>query len=98
MNDTAVLDPVLVRLKSELTELYGPRLKQILLYGSRARGDDREDSDYDVLVVLTPPVRLVGGDQADGTCVIDTDDGHRRSAFPTTGYGRTNPRSERLHA
>jgi uncharacterized protein len=55
MNDTAVLDPVLVRLKSELTELYGPRLKQILLYGSRARGDDREDSDYDVLVVLTPP-------------------------------------------
>jgi predicted nucleotidyltransferase len=55
MNKTAVLDPVLLRLKAELTALYGPRLKQILLYGSRARGDNREDSDYDVLVVLNPP-------------------------------------------
>ena len=55
MSKAAVLDPVLVRLKSELTDLYGPRLKQILLYGSRAPGDHREDSDYDVLVVLTPP-------------------------------------------
>ena len=40
------------RLKRELVALYGPRLKQVLLYGSRARGDHREDSDYDVLVVL----------------------------------------------
>ena len=55
MNKIAVLDPVLVRLKSELTGLYGPRLKQILLYGSRARGDHSDDSDYDVLVVLAPP-------------------------------------------
>jgi uncharacterized protein len=55
MGKAAVLDPVLVRLKAELTALYGPRLKQVLLYGSRARGDHREDSDYDVLVVLEPP-------------------------------------------
>jgi uncharacterized protein len=55
MNKAIALDPVLVRLKSELAKLYGPRLKQILLYGSRARGDHRADSDYDVLVVLTPP-------------------------------------------
>jgi len=56
MSKAAVLDPVLVRLKKELTALYGARLKQILLYGSRARGDHREDSDYDVLVVLEPPL------------------------------------------
>ena len=53
MSDAILLDPVLVRLKDELTRLYGPRLKQVLLYGSRARGDFREDSDYDVLVVGT---------------------------------------------
>ena len=55
MNNAVVLDPVLLRLKAELAAIYGPRLKQILLYGSRARGDHREDSDYYVLVVLEPP-------------------------------------------
>lgn len=26
--------------------------KQIILFGSRARGDNREDSDYDILVIV----------------------------------------------
>lgn len=56
MRDTVLMDPILPRLKTELTALYGSRLKQVLLYGSRARGDHREDSDYDVLVVLEPPL------------------------------------------
>ncbi|MGC9952729.1 MAG: nucleotidyltransferase domain-containing protein [Rhizomicrobium sp.] len=56
MSEAAVADPILVRLKQELVALYGPRLKQALLYGSRARGDFREDSDYDVLVVLEGPL------------------------------------------
>jgi len=51
MDKPALNDPILARLKRELAALYGPRLKQVLLYGSRARGDHREDSDYDVLVV-----------------------------------------------
>lgn len=28
---------------------------QIILYGSRARGDSREDSDWDVIVILNKP-------------------------------------------
>jgi len=58
MNQTAFADPMLGRLKRELQGLYGPRLKRVLLYGSRARGDHQPDSDYDVLVVLEGPIDL----------------------------------------
>lgn len=39
-------------LSNRLTELYGPRLDRLLLFGSQARGDAAEGSDVDVLVVL----------------------------------------------
>jgi predicted nucleotidyltransferase len=45
-------DPVLVRFRKALGEIYGDRLERVLLYGSRARGDARPDSDYDVAVFL----------------------------------------------
>jgi predicted nucleotidyltransferase len=43
---------ILAKLKKGLTELYGQQLKGLYLYGSYARGDQREGSDLDVLVVL----------------------------------------------
>ncbi len=45
-------DPVLEHIKTALRQSYGDRLERIVLYGSRARGDAREDSDYDVAVFL----------------------------------------------
>src|ERR1700761_1137278 len=45
-------DPVLKRLRAALGELYGSRLERVVLFGSRARGDARDDSDYDVAVFL----------------------------------------------
>jgi len=45
-------DPVLVRFRQALTETYGDRLERVVLFGSRARGDARPDSDYDVAVFL----------------------------------------------
>jgi predicted nucleotidyltransferase len=48
----AVADPVLIRFRAALDALYGERIERVVLYGSRARGDARPDSDYDVAVFL----------------------------------------------
>ena len=45
-------DLVLVRFRKGLDQIYGDRLERVVLYGSRARGDARPDSDYDVAVFL----------------------------------------------
>ena len=45
-------DPLLKRFRAALDEIYGQRLERVMLYGSRARGDAREGSDYDVAVFL----------------------------------------------
>ena len=46
------LKTILARLKQELKKHYGDRLKQLIMFGSQARGDAHPDSDIDVLVVL----------------------------------------------
>jgi predicted nucleotidyltransferase len=45
-------DPVLRRAKEGLRRIYGERLAGIVLYGSRARGDQRPDSDYDLIALI----------------------------------------------
>ena len=49
----ATTDPVLRKFRAALDEVYGERIERVVLYGSRARGDARPDSDYDVAVFLT---------------------------------------------
>jgi len=48
-------DPVLTRFRAAVREAYGDRLERIVLYGSRARGDHRPDSDYDIAVFIKDP-------------------------------------------
>lgn len=48
----AIADPALEELRGVLRGVYGERIERIVLYGSRARGDARSDSDYDVAVFL----------------------------------------------
>lgn len=42
----------LAAFRDRLARRYGDRLRGLVLFGSRARGDHREDSDADVAVVL----------------------------------------------
>lgn len=45
-------DPVLNRFRHALSDVYGDRLERVVLFGSRARGEARPDSDYDIAVFL----------------------------------------------
>ena len=38
-----------------LQKIYGQHLKTVILYGSYARGDYREDSDIDIMILLDLP-------------------------------------------
>ena len=45
-------DPILARFRAAVEEIYGNRLERMVLYGSRARGEAHEGSDYDVAIFL----------------------------------------------
>jgi predicted nucleotidyltransferase len=48
----AISDPVIAKFRAALTEMYGPRIERVVLFGSRARGDARAESDYDIAIFL----------------------------------------------
>jgi predicted nucleotidyltransferase len=46
------LTKILETLRQEFSQTLGDQLEGVLLFGSRARGEERPDSDVDVLVVV----------------------------------------------
>lgn len=46
------LQTVLKEVKDASKQLYGNKLNRIILYGSYARGDNTEESDIDIMIVL----------------------------------------------
>ncbi len=52
MTDIVFSDPILTRFRAAITEIYGERVERVVLFGSRARGEARPDSDYDIAVFL----------------------------------------------
>lgn len=55
MDQSVLLDPALRRFRAAVGAMYGERLDRVVLFGSRARGDARPDSDYDVAVFIHNP-------------------------------------------
>jgi predicted nucleotidyltransferase len=51
----APLETVLAELRERFAAIFGSRLDRLILYGSQARGDADDESDIDVMVVLTEP-------------------------------------------
>ena len=52
------IEPILKEFKQKIAELYGQRLKKVILYGSYARGQaNDEHSDIDLAVVLAGTVK-----------------------------------------
>ena len=44
---------IMKELKEGLIRIYGDKLKELYLYGSYARGDYRQSSDVDVMILLS---------------------------------------------
>jgi predicted nucleotidyltransferase len=65
------VDSVLSRFRAALDEAYGGRIERVVLFGSRARGDARPDSDYDVAVFLRNLDNF--GKEAGRIAAIETD-------------------------
>ena len=51
MHTVQSTDPILQDFLSRI-DVIRPRIRQLTLFGSRARGDHRLESDYDILVVV----------------------------------------------
>lgn len=49
---TQTTSSIISQFKSAIQELYGERLSKVILFGSYARGEERESSDIDFLVLL----------------------------------------------
>ncbi|MBV9288809.1 MAG: nucleotidyltransferase domain-containing protein [Hyphomicrobiales bacterium] len=88
-------DPILRRFRAAVSDAYGARLDRIVLYGSRARGDARPDSDYDVAVFLrdVPDHAAEFNRLADITTDILYEEGGLIHAmpFPAAAYDERTP-------
>lgn len=89
----APIDRTIKRMVDRIVEDFDP--EQIVLFGSRARGDARPDSDVDLLVVVRGPVRkrelatliyraLAGMGRPKDIIVVTTDEVERYRDVPGT--------------
>jgi predicted nucleotidyltransferase len=102
MTTTLTDDSVLVRFRKALDEVYGTQIERMVLFGSRARGDARPDSDYDVAVFLNDPGELwdeLGNLSHITTAILnDTDAVISAKPFPAGAYRELSPLMHEIRA
>jgi uncharacterized protein len=102
MTNTAPDNPALKRFRAAVAEMYGDRLARVVLFGSRARGEARPDSDYDVAVFLREmPDRFVEMDRlADlSTSVLDeTGEFFHAMPYRADAYSERTPLMHEIRA
>ena len=64
-------DPILIRFRGAIKALYGDTIERIVLFGSRARGDAKPGSDYDIAVFLKEMEQF--GIESERLAEIETD-------------------------
>ena len=88
----------LARLRPRLEARYGARLKALILFGSRARGDHRPDSDADLAVVLAGPIErpfAIKGEVIDDSYDIFLDTGIYIQPWPFEARSLEHPDTDR---
>lgn len=93
-------DPVLKRFRAAVNEIYGDRVARVVLFGSRARGDARPDSDYDVAVFLRGDIadRIAESYRlADVSTAILEETGEFIHAMPYRAEGYPDPGMPLMH-
>ena len=50
-NDLMKIDMIVKELTQKIAEKFGDRVEQVILFGSHARGEAKEESDLDVLII-----------------------------------------------
>ena len=78
---------IIYRFSQELRRILGDKLTKIIVYGSYARGDFRENSDIDIMILVKmsdEEIRLVKNDIYDwGTIMVFINNGETFYFFAT---------------
>lgn len=94
-NAVVPVHTVLAAFKSQVEALYGPRLKSLYLFGSRARQTNAPDSDIDVALILDGPIDIYREIQrtSEIRAAINLDSGHSLSCVYLTPSDLDSKRS-----
>ena len=69
---------IVYQFSQQMKSLFGPHLVQVILYGSYARGDYRDNSDVDVMILVDLPedkIKKIENDVYDIAFEIEMDTG-----------------------
>ena len=70
IQDFEITDPVVIEFTDGIKRDLGGRLREVWLFGSRARHEARDDSDYDFLIVADCPRSEILDASVEESCAV----------------------------